>query len=146
MLRLVQEEDRETAVSLMREFYASPAVLHPVPPSYFERTIDNALQGSPYVELWLMTDEGRAAGYVLLSKSYSNEAGGLVIWLEEIYIREAFRGRQLGSRAVRHIEALYAESAARFRLEVEADNSGAIRLYERLGYRKLPYSQMVKPG
>lgn len=34
--------------------------------------------------------------------------------------------------------------AARYRLEVEPDNLGAIRLYRRKGYAPLPYLQMVR--
>ena len=34
--------------------------------------------------------------------------------------------------------------AARYRLEVEPDNPRAIALYERRGFRFIPYLQMIK--
>ena len=63
--------------------------------------------------------------------------------IEEVYIREGFRGHGLGSEFLQFIQEEYRDKAARLRLEVEDDNTGAIRLYERLGYRRLPYSQMI---
>ena len=34
--------------------------------------------------------------------------------------------------------------AARYRLEAEPENEGAVRLYHRMGYKELPYMQLVK--
>ena len=54
----------------------------------------------------------------------------------------AYQGKGLGSFFFRFVEEN--RPAARYRLEVEPENTGAVRLYERLGYRALPYAQMIK--
>ena len=36
------------------------------------------------------------AGYALLAKTFSQEAGGLVVWLDEMYVRPAYRSKGLG--------------------------------------------------
>ena len=115
-----------------------------VPESYFNTTIDMILNGSPYAEGWLVEHGGRPAGYGLIAKSYSNEVGGLVVWLEELYIAEEFRGLGLGSKLIAYIEDQYRDRAARFRLEVTDSNVGAKRLYQKLGYERLSYEQMIK--
>ena len=84
------------------------------------------------------------AGYGLVSLTYSNEAGGLVVWLEELYIRDFARGFGLGTELIGYIENQYRDQAVRFRLEVEEENHAAVRLYRRKGYTSLPYAQMVK--
>lgn len=43
------------------------------------------------------------------------------------------------------MEDAYKGKAARLRLEAEPDNTGAIRLYKRLGFEELPYKQLIKP-
>lgn len=144
MFEEITQRDEAIFVELMREFYHSPAVLHAIPDRHFTDTFHEITNGSPYAEAFLFRENGQIAGYGLLAKTYSNEAGGLVVWLEEIYIREAFRGTGLGSRFFRFVEERYAGKAARLRLEVESDNEGAIRLYKRLGYEALPYQQMIK--
>lgn len=144
MIRDIHQADRENLIRMMREFYASPAVLHTVPETHFERTADAVLSGSPYAAAFIAERDGVPAGYGLVALTHSNEAGGLVVWLEELYIRDAARGLGLGSALVAYIEKRYQGRAARFRLEVEADNQAAARLYERLGYASLPYCQMAK--
>lgn len=145
MFRKITAADEAVYTELLREFYHSPAVLHPIPEEYYHRAFEEAVMDSPYAEAYLFEQDGQIAGYGTLAKTFSTEAGGLVIWLEEVYIRQEFRGSGLGSRFFRFIEEMYEGTAARLRLEVEPDNEAAIRLYTRLGYEALPYRQMIKP-
>ena len=145
MFRKITAADEAVYTELLREFYHSPAVLHPIPEEYYHRAFEEAVKDSPYAEAYLFEQDGQIAGYGTLAKTFSTEAGGLVIWLEEVYIRQEFRGSGLGSRFFRFIEEMYEGTAARLRLEVEPDNEAAIRLYTRLGYEALPYRQRIKP-
>ena len=144
MITSLTVENQETLLELMREFYHTPAVLSPVPESHFAATCDQLLRGSPYVAAHLIFAEGHAAGYGLLAFTFSNEAGGKVLWLEELYIRPAYRGKGLGKEYLEFLEKSYGHQVARMRLEVEPENEGACRLYARQGFRALPYSQMYK--
>ena len=51
--------------------------------------------------------------------------------------------RSLGTEALEWFRKEY-ESARRLRLEVNRENEGAIRLYQRKGYHFLEYLQMVE--
>lgn len=144
MIEQLKPETREELVSLMHEFYHSPAVLAPVPDAYFERTCDEILAGSPFAAAHLIRKNGKLAGYALLAFTYSNEAGGLVVWIEELYVRPEFQGQGLGSRYFAWLQEAYGDRAARMRLEVEPENERARALYSRMGYEDLPYMQMRK--
>jgi ribosomal protein S18 acetylase RimI-like enzyme len=85
-----------------------------------------------------------AAGYALLSFTWSTEAGGLCVLLEEVYVSPRCRGEGVGSALLRFVEGEYGGKASRFRLEVAPSNAPAIRLYERMGYMRLDYLQTVK--
>ena len=143
MIRRYEASDRRTVTEMLDEFYHSPAVLHPIPRAHFEKTLNAAEAGNPCVRLYLIENGGQTAGYALLALTFSNEAGGDVVWLDEIYIRPEFQGKGLGNEFFDFLEKEFA-SAARFRLEVEADNEGAVRLYERRGFRPLEYVQFIK--
>lgn len=137
------EAGRDTFLEMAREFYHSDAVLKPVPDFYFENTLKECLHSDEYLLCYILEWEENMAGYALLSKSYSPEAGGPVLWVEEIYIRPAFRAHRIGSDFLTSLCQNPPAGVRRIRLEVEAENTRAIRLYERLGFQFLPYLQMV---
>lgn len=144
MIRELKQEDRELYLKMAHDFYHSPAVLHPVPDSYFERTFEECINGGTYVRAFILEYDGQPAGYGLIAKTFSQEAGGYVYWLEELYILEEFRSKGLGSEFFAYVEEHKEEGVLRFRLEVEEDNTRAAALYERLGYKPLNYKQMMK--
>lgn len=144
MIRKFTETDRDLYIAMAREFYHSDAVLHQIPEEYFERTADEALRSDAYAEIFLFEYEGEMAGYGLTAKTFSQEAGGYVWWIEEVYIREKYRSKGLGRKFFQHLEKDKGPGVTRLRLEVEADNKRAVSLYERLGYEVLDYVQMVK--
>lgn len=143
MIRFVTRDDREEFLKLTREFYASDAVLHDVPDDYHTAAFEEMMRSRTYLCGYLMECDGAIVGYGLTARSYSHEAGGPVVWLEELYIRPKFRSRGLGSEFFRRVAAENPD-ARRFRLEVEPDNLRAIELYERLGYEALAYAQMIR--
>ena len=142
MIRKAAEGDKETYIEMAREFYDSPAVAHKVPDAYFGRTFDEAMRSDEYVGLYMLTDGGAICGYALTARTFTQEAGGTVLWLEELYLRPAHRSKGLGREFFAFMEREM--PAARYRLEVEPDNGRAKALYARLGYKILPYEQMYK--
>nr|MDD6336612.1 GNAT family N-acetyltransferase [bacterium] len=137
-------EDRAAYMALADEFYHTDAVLHAIPATYYEAIFDEAIRHGPYVDGYLFEQDGQLAGYAIVTRSFSTEAGGPVLWIEEVYIRPAFQGHGLGKAFFAFLEATYPPAVRRFRLEVEPDNARAIALYQRLGFEDLPYKQMIR--
>ena len=144
MIRPIETADRRDYLEMCREFYSGDAVLHPVPEGYFKRTFDMLMESDVYASAYLMEEDGQKAGYALLAKSWSQEAGGPVIWIEELYIRPQFQGRGYGTAFFRFLERELGGQVARLRLEYEPDNLRGAALYRRLGFQPLAYGQMVK--
>lgn len=144
MIYKIEEKDRESFLSLTRVFYASPAVLHPVPEEYHIAVFEEMMRSDVYAEGYLFEYEGTPAGYALLAKTFSHEAGGLVIWIEEIYVVPAFRGKGLGREFFTFLNRKYGSTAKRMRLETEPNNKRAEALYCSLGFDTLEYRQFYK--
>ncbi|MCI8388077.1 MAG: GNAT family N-acetyltransferase [Clostridiales bacterium] len=134
--------DKEDFMTMSREFYTSPAVLHNIDYVYHERAFDEIMRSDTYLDCYMFKYNNTNIGYALLIKGYSREAGGITVWVDELYVRHEFQGHGIGSTFFKWLEANV--PAARYRLEVEPENVGAMRLYERMGYDKLQYLQMVK--
>lgn len=140
MIRLFTPADRALFLAMSEEFYTSPAVSHDIPRSYHAPAFDEALKGELLIGI-MLESEGVPAGYALLQRTYSREAGGICLWIDEVYLRPAFRGKGLGHELFAYAETL---GASRLRLEVEPANVRAKKLYEALGFTPMPYLPMIK--
>lgn len=144
MIRPFSPIDDYDFYSMAQEFYSSAAVLHSVPEKNFHKTFEQIMQNSPYLKGYIIESaDGALAGYSLISLTWSNEVGGMTVWLEEAYILPEYRRQGLGSELFKFIREEFPD-AKRFRLEVTFSNLRAIQLYERLGFSKLEYIQMIK--
>ena len=128
---------------LVQQFYALPAVAQPIPEAHAERTFQQLMGDTPYLRCFVAADARDIPhGYCLCAITWSNEAGGLCVWIDEIMIEEGLRGQGIGHKLVSAARAAYPD-AARFRLEVTDENPGAAALYAALGFTPLPYRQMA---
>ena len=142
MIRKYQKSDRQFILNMMKDFYNSPAVLHKITEDNFINTLDEAEKDSPFIDIFVLECDGEKAGYALTAYTYSNEAGGKVVWIEELYVAPKFQSRGLGREFIGYIKSLFGEFA-RIRLEVEESNDGATRLYKREGFTQFHYRQYI---
>lgn len=143
LIRPIQPSDRDYFIQSCHAFYQTPACDHMIPPQNAERTFELLMHGTPYADCLIAEDDGGApCGYCLLALTWSNEAGGLCVWLEELMVDETRRGKGVGSKMIAAVHEKY-NSAARYRLEVTRDNPRAAALYRLLGFSPLLYDQMV---
>lgn len=138
----MEEKDRSQVLEMMRVFYASSAVLSNGSEEIFEADVNACISDSPYLEGYIFENAGKLQGYAMVAKSFSTEFGKPCIWIEDIYIKDAYRGLGIGSSFFNFIEEKYPHSL--FRLEVEAENERAVNVYKKCGYEVLPYMEMKK--
>ena len=142
-IRSIRADDRDFFCSSIHAFYHSPAVCHEIPAQNAVRTFELLLQGSPYADCLIAEDEGGApCAYLLIALTWSNEAGGLCVWMEELMVNESVRGQGIGRKMIAAVHEKY-HNAARFRLQVTEENPRAAALYRILGFEDLPYRQMI---
>lgn len=127
---------------MMRIFYASPAVLSNGSEEIFTADIENCVGDNPYLEGYIIEDAGIIQGYGMVAKSFSTEFGKPCIWIEDLYIKQAYRGREIGKLFLDYIADKYPHCL--LRLEVEEENERAMKLYKKCGFEVLPYTEMKK--
>lgn len=142
LIRSMEEGDRTEVIEMMRVFYASPAVLSNGSEEIFGADFDNCIGTSPYLEGYIFEISGKTVGYGMVAKSFSTEFGKPCIWVEDIYLKENFRDRGIGSRFFDLISKKYPQAIVR--LEVEEENERAIHVYKKNGFEILPYMEMKK--
>lgn len=89
--------------------------------------------------------DGEICAYAIHFSSFSTFAGRPGVWLEDLYVRPAFRGRGFGKAILREIAAIaLARDAGRCEWTVLDWNRNAIDLYENIGGEVLPDWRIVR--
>ena len=142
IIRKIKREDKKVVIDMMRTFYATPFVSTNGSEEIFNANLEACINESPYLEGYVFENDERVLGYGMLAKSFSTEFGKPCIWVEDLYIKDEYRGMGLGSSFFKFIEELYPDCL--FRLEVESENERALNVYKKMGYEFLPYLEMKK--
>lgn len=144
MIRKFVPEDREDYIRFSTEFYNSSAVDKPVPREHFEQGFDEMMRSDVYVQGYMLVCDGNNVGYCVTMKTYSVEAGGITIWIDELFVLEEYRSKGLGRELFKYIEENGDKKLRRIRLEVELENGRAISLYKKMGFEPATYDGMWK--
>lgn len=142
MVRRITEKDRDEYLKMTAAFYETDAVAKKIPEEFRIGTFEELMRSDVYAQAYILEADGQTAGYALLSKTFSQEAGGMVVWIEELFMKDSFRGRGLGKEFFQVLFKEYGDTIRRFRLEVEPENETAVALYKKLGFDYMDYAQM----
>ncbi|MGI9105406.1 MAG: GNAT family N-acetyltransferase [Pyrinomonadaceae bacterium] len=121
-------------ISLMREFYA-------VEHMTFDETaarsaLDQILHNSAFGEVYLISVDEMAVGYLVVAFGFSLEFHGRDAFIDELYLRESYRGRGIGKASLQCAEEVCRrEGIKALHLEVERVNARAQAVYRKAGYR-----------
>lgn len=136
------EAHQETVLSMMRVFYASPAVATNGSEEIFQADVDACISENPYAEGFVFETDGTISGYAMIAKSFSTEYGVPCIWVEDIYLKPAYRNIGIGSQFFDYLEKQFPGHL--LRLEVEAENAPAVHTYRKNGFTEMPYMEMKR--
>ena len=133
-IREATAADEDLVIEMMREFYRVEHL--PYDEGVARRALGGLLSDRRAGVAFIMREGATVAGYLVLTFGYSLEFHGRDALVDELYVREALRGRGLGSALIASAEALCrAEGIRAMHLEVDRSNERAKRLYHRSGYR-----------
>lgn len=139
-IRKMAHDDKADIISMMKEFYSSDAVSTNGSAEIFECDFENCINDNPYIEGFTFYNKEGIAGYAMIAKSFSTEFGKQCIWLEDLYLKPDFRGQGIIPKFITHIKNSYPKAI--LRLEAEKENTHAMHVYKKLGFKELPYIEM----
>jgi len=132
-LRAARPDDAERIVVLIRELAAYERLAGQVEATP-ERIAGSLFGPSPAAEAVMAEWDGQVAGFALFFRNFSTFVGRPGLYLEDLYVREAYRGRGIGKALLLHLAGLARErNYGRMEWSVLDWNESAIRFYRALG-------------
>lgn len=144
--RRMEEADREVVAGMIMAFYEEAGGGEFMNPGMIERTFRQLAAHPDYGWVEVFEAQGRIIGYALLVNFWSNEYGGIVLNIDELYVVPGARGGGVGTAFLNHLAAGHPGDLAALKLEVLPYNRRALRLYEKLGFRKSDRDFLFRPG
>ncbi|MDR3727709.1 MAG: N-acetyltransferase [Terracidiphilus sp.] len=112
--------------------YAIEEVCFP-PPFRFGRRYMRQLVNSSDAATWIAEDERRMAGFAIVE--WTQDTGPRTAYIQTIEVAPDDRHRGIASELLRRLEgSARAVGAEAIELHVDAENAGAIRIYQAQGY------------
>ncbi len=140
-IRKMAPKDKSQVLFMMKEFYSSPVVFTNGSDEIFEADFENCVNNSPFLEGFVFEKDENLLGYAMVAKSFSTEFGKPCIWFEDLYLAPMHRGKGIIPEFVKYIKNQNPDSI--FRLEAEKENAHAVYVYKKLGFKELPYFEMI---
>ncbi len=135
--RQIRSSDRKIIAGLIRDFYKEVPGVKGISDKKIKKTF-LALAADSGKGKILVIEKGKIiVGYAILINFWSNEWGGNVLFLDEIYLKPEFRGQGIGESFMNYlIKKKYNHSTA-IQLEVSPANKKAEAFFREMGFK--PY-------
>lgn len=114
----------------------------PVTLEHIQRTAREARKKPEKLHIHLLWNESEPVGYAIINFFWSNEHGGDVVNIDEIYVVPEARNQGFGTAFFQELNNLYPEARG-FKLEASPSNVRAIAMYRRLGFSDATNLHMV---
>jgi GNAT superfamily N-acetyltransferase len=134
-IRPVRADEVDLVLEFIRELAEYERLAHEVTATRAD--IEAALFGArPYAEAIIGCIDGQPCGFALFFHNFSTFLGRPGLYLEDLYVRPASRGRGLGRRMLAWLARLALQrGCGRFEWAVLDWNEPALRVYRGLGAR-----------
>ena len=121
-------------VAMMHSLYSQDGAASPVDLSHFPRNVEQLVGQPTRGRIVLFTAADTLCGYSLLIPYWSNEFGGTLLYVDEIFVVEKVRNHGIATHFFGFLDSERPFDAVALALEVSAGNARARKLYESLGF------------
>lgn len=136
-IRVATEHDVPLILHLIHELAEFEQLSHEVTAT--EASLREQLFGArPYAEVLIASVEGQSVGFALFFHNYSTFLAKPGIYLEDLYVRETWRSRGVGTALLQAVRQLaVARGCGRYEWSVLNWNRRAIDFYEKMGAKPM---------
>lgn len=132
-VHLAGPEQAALCLGLVEKYHAEIGA--PYDDAHRAAVVEPLLQGSPLGALWLIGPVRAPLGYVLITFDWSVEAGGMVGWVREIYIRDKVRRRGIGTETLHAVSvALRGAGVLALHVDLHAADNPQTGFWKKVGF------------
>lgn len=140
--RLYENGDYDDLLEMIVSLYREDPEGEPVDEEKINRTIREYRKNPEKISIYMLKRNQENLGYAILVFFWSNEYGGNIITIDEIYVREGHRSKGLAAGFFSFLEKM--ENKVALQLESTPSNQKALTYYKRLGFVPSQNTHLIK--
>ena len=141
--RFVEKNDKKILTKHIKQFYTEDTYAKNITDEKISSTFTELEQHPEKGCFLLVEDNNEIIGYALLINYWSNEYGGNLLHIDEIYITPSYRGKGIGTQFLNYIITKQFNQPVAIPLEVTKHNKKVIKFYQKFGFKKSPYTRLI---
>ena len=134
-IREYKESDYLKFENLVFSLYSEDPEGEAIDSSKVRNTVDEFTKFPEKGKIFIFNYNNHIIGYAIIVYFWSNEFGGDVLQIDEMYIINEMRNQSIGTYFINYLHNYKSIKTKAFSVEVTPSNSGALNLYKRLGFK-----------
>tara|TARA_A100000171_G_scaffold52838_1_gene73526 strand:- start:9020 stop:9484 length:465 start_codon:yes stop_codon:yes gene_type:complete len=127
---------------MIKSLYSEDSNGEPINDQKIEKTISYFWKYPQHGKIVIFSFNGLTIGYSILINYWSNEYGGCLLQIDELYIRKNFRSHGIGTAFIQYLTNNYKETSKAVLLEVSPSNKMAYKFYIKNGFTEVENQSM----
>lgn len=140
-IRLYNELDYTEVNKMIMALYFEDSEGESMNSTKIDRTIDALYNNPDKGEILVLESHGEIVGYSIVVFQWSNEYGGDVVNIDELYVKPSFRSMGIGTDFIKYLMEKYQDNL--IVLEVTPSNNRAYDYYSLLGFEDVVNKHMI---
>jgi GNAT superfamily N-acetyltransferase len=135
-----RDEFRNVLMGMIKALYAEDPSGNKMNEEKIDKTIIYLKSHSESGKILLFISNGVIVGYSIIIYYWSNEYGGFILLLDELFVKEEYRNQGIGSAFISHLVTDETAFCKAIFLEVIPSNEHAMRFYNRIGFEPVGHN------
>ncbi len=129
------DSDSDAVASLIEKLYSEDKTGKPITLDKIQLTFKTLISQPSLGEIVVIKNNDKIIGYTILINFWSNEFGGNILNIDELYVVKEFRSLGIGTNLIKYLAENKYKNSVAIQLEATPENVLAKKLYKRLGFK-----------
>jgi len=134
--RPLRHTDYSELKRMIHALYVEDPVNEPITDKKISKTVIELRKKPCKGKIIIFEKDHATIGYSILIFYWSNEYGGDILHIDELYVKPEHRERGAATCFFKHIAHTYGEKIVAVQLEVSPSNTRAMNYYQKLGFKR----------
>ncbi|MEQ8170116.1 MAG: GNAT family N-acetyltransferase [Candidatus Eremiobacterota bacterium] len=108
------------------------------------KTVKELIDHQDKGQIILFRINNETVGYGIIIFFWSNEYGGNIIYIDELFVKEEWRNKKIGTSFFNYLLENFGDKAVALKLEVTPRNVRARKYYENMGFKETRNVHLLK--